>query len=122
VAEVVAAAWSFGDASEEEKRAARAVIEPATSLLTNGDEKRAAISDAKFNLPTHVDENGWPDTFTEREHGLYGGDGRGDDPLTADFWNHLGEVVEGGPQRLDSRAGRRFAAALRATMNGNDTR
>jgi hypothetical protein len=61
-----------------------------------------------------VGDNGWPDSFTERTHGLYGGDGRNDNPMTLEFWGLTAELVTGGPQRIEHRAGR-LAAALKKT-------
>jgi hypothetical protein len=112
--ETVRAVWAFEQAHQDELEKARAVTTAATSLLTNGDDKRAAVSDARFNLPTHVGDNGWPDTFTERTHGLYGGDGPNDNPMTPEFWGLAAELIAGGPQRIEHRAGR-LAAALKKT-------
>jgi hypothetical protein len=112
--EVAVAVWAFGDATSEERQAARGVVEMVLSTISDGDARRAITSDSHYQLPTHLGADGNPDDFLVRERGLYGDDD--DDPATLAFWDRFGELIRGGPQRLDGRAGRSFAAALTAAL------
>jgi hypothetical protein len=107
--EVAVAAWAFGDATHEEKQAARGVVQIVLTTISDGEERRAVAADAHYQLPTHLGADGKPDDFLVRERGVYGDD---DDPAKPVFWDHFGELIRGGSQRLDGRAGRNFAAAL----------